>query len=651
MNDIQNIKIITEKLNRYRESYYNNSTSIISDFEYDKLFDELVLLEKKTGFSMSNSPTKTVGYEVKSKLVEVTHNHPMLSLDKTKSVKDLENFIDDNDCLLMLKLDGLTCSIKYLNGILVSAETRGNGEIGEDITHNAKVLSNIPLTIPYLGEFIVDGEAIITYENFNKINDSLPPDKEKYKTPRNLAAGSIRQLDSKIAKERNVEFVAWKCVKGLEGNSFSEQLHQLLYCGFDVVPNRFILKYSSSEYLEKIIEELKSEAKICDYPIDGLVIGYEDIAYGLPLGATNHHVRSQLAFKFEDELVSSKLLKVEFSVGKTGVITPVAVFDSVEIEGTNVNRASLHNISVMESLNVLEGCTVNVYKANQIIPQVLSCSGGEGKILPPSACPVCNCNTTIKETEGTKILVCTNKNCIGVLNKKLTHFVSKKCMNIKYLSEATIEKLCETSLVKCFSDLYKLEAKDFSELDKMGEISAEKIIKNIELSKDSKISKFLAALSIPNIGSDFGNKIEKFCTNDINKFYSLIKDNFDFSTIDGVGTILNRNIYDWFNDSDNRKEFEKLISILVFQVNNMNDNISESLKGKVFVITGSVYRYKNRDELKNEIETLGGKVAGRVSKNTDFLINNDKTSTSGKNAKAIELGIKIINEEEYISLK
>jgi len=652
MDQISRIKELTSLLNKARDSYYNNSTSVMTDYQYDTWFTELKRLEQENDFVMSNSPTQTVGYEVKSKLEKVTHNHSMLSLDKTKSVGDLEKFIGDKDCLLMLKLDGLTCSLKYLDGRLISAETRGNGIEGEDITHNAKVFSNIPLTIPYLGEFIVDGEAIITYENFNNINSSLPPDKEKYKTPRNLAAGSVRQLDSKVSKDRNIEFVAWKCVKGLEENSFSEQLHQLLYFGFDVVPNRFILKHSSSEYLEKIIEELKLSAEICDYPIDGLVIGYDDIAYGESLGATGHHLRSQLAFKFYDEEVVTKLRDIEWSMGKTGNLTPVAIFDSVDIDGTEVSRASLHNISILRDLKLGIGDEITVYKANQIIPQVKENLTKSDTLEIPETCPICGGYTKVKQDNVSKVLYCANPECKGKLLGKLNNFVCKAGMNIDGLSEETLNKLIALDILHDFKDIYALKnhCDEIVKLDGFGSKSVGKLLKSIEHSAKVKLDNFLYSLGIEGIGRSQSKILAKHFDYDWNKFKKALDKFYMFTNLDGFGSVLHFNIYDWYENRYKQENIPELLEVLEFQKPEVKEKSSVDLTGLTFVITGSLEYFENRDVAKEKIEELGGKVSGSVSNKTSYLVNNDNTSNSGKNKKAKELGIKIITEKELLTI-
>ena len=444
MDNVYKMRKLIAVLNEHRDAYYNKQSPTISDYEYDKLFDELKCLEEETGIILSGSPTATVGYEVKSELKKVTHNHPMLSLDKTKSIDDLKKFLGDKNGILMLKLDGLTVSLRYINGDLISAETRGNGEIGEDILHNAKVFSNIPLHINYDGELIVDGEAVITYDTFERINANLP-EGEKYKNPRNLVSGSVRQLDSKITAERNIKFIAWKMVKGVDSNSFNKRLNILHDLGFDVTPRYIVNK----EAISDLIDCMKGTAEDCKLPIDGMVLGYDDVAYGESLGATGHHLRSQMAFKFYDEDVETTLKGIDWTMGKTGTLTPTAIFQPVEIDGTTVERASIHNLSI---LNEILGATphigqkITVCKANQIIPQVISADkkpNYDNVLFTPLRCPICGGHTKVKQENNSQVLICTYDNCNGKLLGKMTHFVSKNAMNIDGLSEATLDKFIE----------------------------------------------------------------------------------------------------------------------------------------------------------------------------------------------------------------
>lgn len=655
MSKVERIKWLVRELNKHRDAYYNDSRPTISDEEYDKMFDELQSLEKDTGIIMSNSPTQTVGYEVKSELQKVKHSHPMLSLDKTKSEDDLIKFAGDKDCILSLKMDGLTVSLTYVDGKLTKAETRGNGEVGEDITHNAKVFENIPLTIDYKGRFEIEGEAIITYNDFEKINNTLPEDK-KYKNPRNLVSGSVRQLDSGIAAKRHIKFIAWKVPLMEEDNLSNSFLYRLNYArclGFEVVP---FLTYTNNdkETLSLIIESLKNGANVNSYPIDGLVLALNDIQYGESLGMTGHHPKHSIAFKFYDEEVETTLLDIEWSMGKSGQLTPVAIFESVELDGTTVSRASIHNVSILTKLDLQVGDTITVYKSNQIIPQIrenLSAKNRESSYIQiPSYCPVCGHQTEIIKDNDTEILMCANPSCKGKLLGRLSHFVSKKGMDIDGLSDETLKKFIELGWAKNISDIYNLPT-HFNELSKMNGFGKKSVVKlqtSIEQSKTTDLQHFIAALSIPNIGTSQSKELCKtFKTWD--DFSAAGFGNYDFSQLEGFGAVLNSNIHTWFDTMYKEDQIDQLARNITF-TENENSISTEILKGKTFVITGSLEHYKNREELKSVIERNGGKVSGSISKNTFALINNNINSTSSKNKKANSLGVQIISEEDFIQL-
>jgi DNA ligase (NAD+) len=653
MNKIDRIKELVEQLNYHRNLYYNESRSEISDFEYDQLFDELSKLEKEIGLILSTSPTQTVGYEVKSSLNKVTHNHPMLSLDKTKNVDDVIKFLGGRDGVVMAKMDGLTCSLRYLNGELVSAETRGNGEVGEDILHCAKTIKNLPLRIECLNEVIVDGEVIITYDDFEKINETLP-DGEKYKHPRNLASGSIRQLDSSVAAQRNMQFIAWKLVKGwmsccdehpMSKNSFIDRLYLLYKLGFEVVPVYSIKNIRVTERINNFIELIKTTCKNSGFPIDGCVFGYDDVVYGESLGATGHHLRSQLAFKFYDELYDTKLLNIDWTMGKTGVLTPTAVFESVEIDGTNVERASLHNISIIKSLGLTNGCTVRVYKANAIVPQVDSCEqDGNGEIEIPSLCPVCGGTTAIQKDNDTEVLICTNPECSGKLLGKLTHFVSKKGADISGLSEATIETFIDVELINSFVDIYRLKNhKDkLLSLPGFGKKSVEKLLLSIENSRELKLENFICALGIPNIGLSASKTIAKSCDHNLGKLIMMWANNYDFTQLDDFGQVMAKSFTDYFDEYIN--EIEELAYEMIFIASEKNNDTS--LNGLRFCITGSFSQ--SRDELKKKLEDKGAKFVSSVSKNLDILFCGDNAGS--KLTKAQSLGIKVADENELLKL-
>lgn len=660
MDKVKRIKELTRQLNQYRDSYYNNSVSKISDQEYDNLFDELKKLEEETNIVMSNSPTQTVGYEVKSKLVKVKHSHPMLSLDKTKSVEDLKKFSGNKDCLLMCKMDGLTVLLTYENGELIQAETRGNGEDGEIITHNAKVFENIPLHIDYTGHLEIEGEAIITYKDFEKINSKLPKN-EKYKNPRNLVSGSVRQLDSNIAAQRHIKFIAWKVPRTEDSKYdkyFAKKLEQVKELGFDIVP--YLVYFEDT--VENRITLLKNTAKELGYPIDGLVMTYNDIAYGESLGTTGHHPKHSLAFKFYDDIYPTKLLDVEFTMGKTGVLTPTAVFEPVEIDGTMVERASLHNLSVMRELGVeFIGQEINVYKANQVIPQVYSAETvmpfkdpddqeEVESIVIPDKCPICGSDTEIPRENDVEILICTNPNCKGKLLGKLSHFVSKNAINIDGLSEQTLQKFIDLGWLNSFKDIYYLSEhkEEMYKLDGFGRKSVDKLLESIERSRNTTLDRFIYGLCIPLIGRTASKTIAKEFDNKAEEFYDIWCHGYDFTKLDDFGDTMNNSMQDFIRD--NYRWIAELIGEFIFREPDNNGNVKQVLGGKTFVITGSLKAYKNREELVSVIERNGGKVSGSVSAKTSYLINNDVTSTSGKNKKANELGIPIINEGEFVQM-
>lgn len=649
MDKINRLKELTEQLNHYRDSYYNNSESLISDKQYDDLFDELQLLEQETGIIMSNSPTKTVGYEVKSKLEKVKHSHPMLSLDKTKSTDDLIKFSDGRDCIISLKLDGLTVLNTYDNGVLRQSETRGNGEEGEIITHNAKVFDNLPLNIPFDRKFEIEGEAIITQYNFEKINTN-----GEYKNCRNLASGSVRQLDNNITKNRHVRFIAWKIPFGV--TTYSKGFEIAAQYGFEVVP---YVKYNSKyDDIEKAIEVLKSIAKEKSFPIDGLVITYNNVEYGKSLGMTGHHPKHSLAYKFYDDIYPTKLLDVEFTMGKTGVLTPTAVFTPVEIDGTVVERASLHNISIMKELGIThKGQIVNVFKANQVIPQIDSVepidSDDELDVIEiPTKCPICGSATEIVKDNESEVLICTNPDCRGKLLGQLSNFVGKNAINIDGLSVQTLQKLIDLGWVKSFPDIYHLfdHKEEMYKLDGFGKKSVDKLLDNIQKSRNTELSRFIYALSIPLIGRTASKEIAKACYDDITIFIGMIKSNQLYklvNDIDGFGDTMLKSLCDYVKL--HMRGIEALSEEFIFAKRECNSSKSD-LSGKTFVITGSLNHYKNRDELISVIESLGGKISGSVSSKTSFLINNDTESNSSKNRKAKELGIPIISESNFLNM-
>lgn len=638
MNKIDRIKELTELLNKASDSYYNTGDTIMEDREYDSLLEELRSLEQETGFVMMASPTHKVGYEVKSELQKVAHNHPMLSLAKTKDWNEFIRYFGNKDAIGMIKMDGITGSLRYINGELVSAETRGNGEIGEDIFHNIKTVKTVPQKIPYKDELIVDGEIICTYDDFE-------PFSIEYKNPRNFASGSIRLLDSNECAKRPLTFVAWNVIKGFDNeNSFLHKLVLIDELGFTVVPWTSSFDWDAKEFLV-------NKAKKLGYPIDGLVGRFDDIKYGESLGATSHHSNAAYAFKFYDELTETTFRDVEWTLGRTSVLTPTAVFDSVDIDGSSVRRASLHNITIMKNLGLTKNCTIRVFKANQIIPQVDSADkDGDIPIKIPTKCPVCGGATSIKQDNESEVLVCTNPDCIGKKLARFTHFVSRKCMNIDGLSERTLELFISNNLIRNFRDIYHLKEHvgKLCTLDGMGKKSVENLINSVEKSRDVKLENFIAALGIPNIGLSAAKAIsKKFNGSHYDFVLALANDNYDFSQIDDFGEITNKSLHDWWHSKD------PMVELLPMEVNFIVENdtgSSSNLDGKSFCITGSLTHYANRDALVKAIEDNGGKYVSSVSKKTDYLINNDKNSTSGKNKKAIDLSIPIISEEDFLNM-
>lgn len=649
MNDkIIKIKQLTNQLNMYRNEYYNNSNSVISDYEYDQLFDELKALEDSTGFYMSNSPTHTVGYPVNSKFNKVVHKEPLLSLDKTQDIAEFIEFCSKSEVLLMHKLDGLTIQLTYDNGELIQAVTRGDGTSGDDITTNAKYFSNIPLTVSNKNKFTVKGEAIINKDTFNIINNKLK-DADKFKNPRNLASGTVKQLDTKIVSQRNVEFVCWNANDLSLDGTMENGLTNAKNLGFTIVSYQIPIS-NLDQTVPYIINNLKESARII--PIDGIVAMYNNIEFGNSLGGTSHHFNNGFAFKFYDEEEETTLKDIEWSMGKTGELCPVAIFNPVIIDGTTVTRASLHNISIIEELRLGMGDTVRVYKANQIIPQIRNSVEKSNNVQIPKRCPICGGNTEILENtdanKTVKVLVCTNDNCKGKLLGKLTHFVSKSAMNIDGLSEATIDKLISLNILNKFTDIYDIQNhRDILyTLDGFGEVSINKLINSIEFSKQTTLDRLLNALSIPTVGKTVAKTLADYINNDANRIFEL--GSSDLTVINGIGTEMNTAIHNWFNNKFNNMTVKSLLSILTFKT--VDEHKTTKFHGLGFVVTGKLLKYPNRSALESVILHNGGTIQSTVSTNTNYLINNDINSTSSKNKKAKELNIPIISEQEFIDM-
>ena len=647
---IKTIQSLVKQLNQYRNEYYNDNNPTVSDYEYDNLFDELKQLEEQTGFLMSNSPTQSVGFEVKSKLEKVTHSIPLLSLDKTKQVNDVIRFIGSQPCLLMLKYDGLTVELEYNNGELIKGSTRGDGFIGEDVTHNVKTFKNIPLKIDYNGYLKVVGEAIIHKNDFEKINDNLPIGIEKYKNARNLVSGSVRQLDSKLCSERQVYFMPWDVLEGLDGDSKFYKIQELPSFGFQSFSDLFYIENGTTiDRLNEMIENLKEKASRKNIPIDGLVVKYDSIAYSKSLGSTSHHNNDGLAFKFEDETADTTLLNVEWSMGRTGTLTPVAVFKTVELDGTDISRASLHNISIIENLKLGIGDNISVQKCNLIIPQIVENYTQSNSLEIPNSCPICNGKTEIEQLNDSKELICTNPNCKGKLLGKFTHFVSKNAMNIDGLSEASLEKFIEKGWLKTFSDIYDLSKykNDIINMDGFGEKSYNKLIQAIEKSKNVKLENFIVALGIDNIGKTASKTISKFFKGDWTAFENAWRIDFDFTNLDDFGRKMNDSLYEYFSKDEMR--WYDLVCEMKFikPTETINADSSSSannkFQNKTIVITGSFENY-TRDTMQAKLESMGAKVSSSVSKKTDYVMVG--TDAGSKLTKARDLGIEILSEND-----
>ncbi len=638
---IEQMRELITVLNDAARAYYQESREIMSNYEYDRLYDSLENLEKKTGITLSGSPTVRVGYEVLSDLPKEAHPSKMLSLDKTKDTEQLKSWLGNQEGVISWKLDGLTIVLTYESGKLVKAVTRGNGEVGEVITNNAKVFSNLPIAIDFKGSLVLRGEAVISYEDFEKINESISDESSKYKNPRNLCSGSVRQLNNEITAKRHVGFYAFALVsaEGLEFKTRTEQFDWLKGQGFNVVEHKRV----DGENLIETVQWFADKVKDNIIPSDGLVVSFNDIEYGKALGETAKFPRDSIAFKWRDEIRETNLSEIEWSASRTGLINPIAIFEPVELEGTTVSRASVHNISVMRDLKLGIGDTITVYKANMIIPQIADNLTQSDNIEIPDKCPVCGTETYIHDENGVQTLFCPNPKCLAKQIKSFTHFVSRDAMNMEGLSEMTLEKLIAKGLVKELADLFHIEKfrDEIIEMEGFGEKSFENLCKSVEKARNTTVQRFLYSLGIPNIGTANARLIAKFCKNRWEKVRNLTKE--ELVSIDGIGDIMADAFVSFFANP----EKEKIVADLLNEVSLDESFESEgtALEGLTFVITGSLNYYDNRDSLKAAIERAGGKVAGSVSAKTSYLINNDLLSTSGKNKKAKELGIKIIDEE------
>ena len=637
------IEELIETLNEASAAYYDEASEIMSNYEYDALYDELESLENETGYTPLNSPTKNVGYTVQSELPKERHRSRMLSLDKTKSREELAAWLGGHEGLLSWKLDGLTVVLTYEGGELVKAVTRGNGDIGEVITPNARVFVNVPKHIPYKGHAVIRGEAVITYEEFDRINEAIDDADAKYKNPRNLCSGSVRQLNSKITAERNVRFYAFTLseadgvdYEGLRSNQMKWMAEQ----GFDVVEYVKVDNKSIFEAIDNYAERVHS----FEIPSDGLVLTLEDLEYAATLGTTAKFPRDSLAFKWADQQAETILREIEWSPSRTGLLNPIAIFDPVELEGTTVKRASVHNLNIMETLKLGIGDTITVYKANMIIPQIGDNLTKSGNIELPSHCPVCDGTTEIKLMTGTKVLTCTNPNCLAKQVKRFSLFVSRDALNIEGLSEQTLLKFIGLGYIKSFADIFRLEnhRDEIVELDGFGKKSYDKLSSSIEKARHTVPTRILVALGIPGVGVTTAAQIARACENKWAKISSLSYD--ELIAINGIGEVMARDYEAFFADEHNKSVVLDLVDEL--DIDESYEKAGEALSGEIFVITGSLEHYKSRTELKKEIETQGGKVSGSVSKNTSYLVTNNPESGSSKNKAAAELGVKIITEDE-----
>lgn len=659
MDKRKRIEELVELLNQAGKAYYQEGKEIISNLEYDKAYDELVRLEEETGIVLSASPTQNVGYSVATALPKEEHASPMLSLDKTKSVETLQSFLGEQKGILSWKLDGLTVVMTYEKGELIKAVTRGNGRIGEIVTENAKRFRNLPLRIPFKGRLVLRGEALIRYSDFAKINEEIPEEGAKYKNPRNLCSGSVRQLDPKITWERRVYFFPFTLVSVEEGedgasresgglpdfhNSHEAEFEFLEQQGFQVVGRRAVNK----EELPVAVSDFSEQVKKNDFPSDGLVLLMDDISYGKSLGTTAKFPRNAIAFKWEDEEEKTILREVEWSPSRTGLINPVAIFDPVELEGTVVGRASLHNISYLEDLKLGIGDEITVYKANMIIPQVAENLTKSGQLPIPEYCPACHEKTKIVQDKEAKMLYCENPHCPAKRIKQFALFVSRDALNIEGLSEMTLEKFIGKGFIQEFPDLFSLEEHkdEIISMEGFGQKSYEKLIENAEKARKTSLARLLYGLGIGGIGASnarvlseaFHEDAEELCRARLSEILS----------IKGIGPILGESIVRYFKEEENLRLFRKLLSVLHLQKEEKEENAA--LSGKVFVITGSLIHFQNRKELEEEIRRAGASTASSVSKNTSYLINNDKNSSSSKNKKAQELGIPILSEEDFLRL-
>lgn len=653
MDKLERIKQLIKELNNASYAYYNQ-VPIMPDYEWDKMYDELVNLEEETGIVLSNSPTHNVGYSVADELKEVEHNHPMLSLDKTKSVDELIEFIKNKDCFLSVKADGLTTSLHYINGKLIGAETRGDGVRGTECLQNVLTMKNVPKEIPYKDELIIDGETIIGWDTFREINDKLSEDK-KYKHPRNLVSGSLQLLDSKEAANRNMRFVAWRVIKGFEHKMPSKDLFEAKDIGFEIIPILKSPRINQKKELVILLNQIRESANSHNIPYDGAVMAIDDYKIAESMGRTDKFFRHSMAYKYEDELFETVLTDIEWNTSKTGLINPVAIFKPVDLNGAITTRATLHNITYIKDMMLGIGDRIRVYRSNMVIPKVHDSIDKSGNFKIPNKCPICGQPTRIVKENDSEVLMCENPDCKGKLLGKLVHAASRNALDIENLSESTIEKFINLGWLNSIKDIYHLSdyENEMKALEGFGKRSVEKLLNSIEESRNTNLQRFLYSLSIPLLGKSASMMIAEAVDYDVQEFASIMYDKGAkfFRYLPGVGDAIIDSLQTYWNK--NESEFMSLTFELHFEKKKNPINLilnNTSLDGKTFVVTGSVHHYKNRDELKADIVAHGGTVVGSVSSKTSYLINNDINSTSSKNQKAKSLNIPIISEKQFLSM-
>lgn len=644
---LERMKELAEILGQASKAYYQEDREVMSNREYDELYDELAGLEEKTGIVLAGSPTVSVGYEALEELPKEAHETPMLSLDKTKSIETLQSFLGEHRALLSWKLDGLTIVLTYEGGELSKAVTRGNGIVGEVITSNARVFVNLPLKIPYTGKLVLRGEAVITYEDFERINRQIEDVEARYKNPRNLCSGSVRQLNNEVTAKRNVRFYGFALVRAENvdfQNSHEQEMKFLEEQGFEVVEYRMV----TGENLDEAMEYFSGQAGKNPLPSDGLVALYDNISYGESLGSTSKFPRNAFAFKWRDEIRETVLKEIQWSPSRTGLINPVAIFEPVELEGTTVSRASVHNVSILQEMELGIGDKIQVYKANMIIPQIAENLTKSGNLQIPERCPACGGEACVEQENDVKVLRCMNPRCPAKKIKSFTLFASRDALNIEGLSEATLEKFIGQGFIHDFGDLFEISRhkEEILEMEGFGQKSYENLVENLDRARTTTLPRVLYGLGIPGIGLANAKLICRHFDQDMEQIMGASKE--EISDIDGIGPVLAQNLTDFFARPESQKQWEHLKGQLKIEV--AEERLDDQLEGKTFVITGSLEKFANRKELKELIESKGGKVTGSVTGKTDYLVNNNKASNSAKNKKARELGISVISEEDFLEI-